>query len=179
MWCPTSTSAERRGSNPRVERSGPPPLACGSRVRSPCRRSDYILELIIEVIVLILAVIHVALELGTIKDVVFVKGQFSSKRLVTYISNGWHILSWAQDFLFIAFVAHWIWLIFDSSRDVDLDTEEFVDLEDVGRMTQQCAAYRPILYPPPITPSCRTSCTSCAAPTPSSRVPGTTSSSTS
>jgi hypothetical protein len=103
----------------------------------PYLNDDYILELIIEVIVLILAVIHVALELGTIKDVVFVKGQFSSKRLVTYISNGWHILSWAQDFLFIAFVAHWIWLIFDSSRDVDLDTEEFVDLEDVGRMTQQ------------------------------------------
>jgi len=52
--------------------------------------------------------------------------------LMGYLSQVQNIMDWLQSLALIAATSQWIWLILDMSRDIDLDTKEFVDLEDAA-----------------------------------------------
>jgi len=48
--------------------------------------------------------------------------------LAEYLSNGWNWLDWIRSFAFIIAMLIWLQIVLDSSRNVDLDTKEVVDL---------------------------------------------------
>jgi len=52
--------------------------------------------------------------------------------LLSHLSNAWAVLDWMRFLAFIIAFSLWISLVSDSSRDIDLDTSQFVDLEDTA-----------------------------------------------
>ena len=69
--------------------------------------------------------------------------EFSELRangILAHFSQIWNLLSMAQMAMYFAAMAQWIMLFMDLSRDLDLDTREYVDLEEVATIITTCMA---------------------------------------
>lgn len=52
--------------------------------------------------------------------------------LINYFSDVTILLDWSILIMVIVWFSQWVWLLLDNSRDIDLDTKRYVDLEDAA-----------------------------------------------
>ena len=86
------------------------------------------LQMLLEATVIVWTLYQLSMELGEIREGVREEGLAGG--VLTYMSNGWNMLDWIRIFSLMVAAFLWLGLVFDTMRDVDLDTLEFVDLED-------------------------------------------------
>lgn len=59
-----------------------------------------------------------------------------------YVSSPWNLLDWVQSAGLFAAAVSWLTIVLDTSRDIDLQTDDFVDLEQVGGVYHLCVRWR-------------------------------------
>jgi len=88
------------------------------------------LQATFELLVMIFALLHVFGEILDVRHLMRKLGR--SKGLYDYFSTFWNAMNWMEFALLAVFYVFWFKLLVDISRDVDLDTQDYVDLEEVA-----------------------------------------------
>lgn len=90
----------------------------------------WLVQATLEVVLLLWTLSHVCKECVDVCHSCRVNGCLNG--LAAYISNGWVILDWMRTVALLLGLSLWIMLLADQSRDIDLDTTDFIDLEDIA-----------------------------------------------
>ena len=96
----------------------------------PYANEYFWLQATLELLVLLCAISHAIIELLEMRGAVRKLG--FSEGLHSYCTDFWNVMDWAGVVLVALFYVYWLRLLFDTSRDVDLDTTEYVDLQAVA-----------------------------------------------
>ena len=88
------------------------------------------LQATLEALVLLCAISHAIIEIREMRGAVRRLGW--SQGLHSYCTDFWNVMDWGGVALVAIFFVYWVRLLVDKSRDVDLDTREFVDLQEVA-----------------------------------------------
>ena len=88
------------------------------------------LQATFELLVMIFALLHVFGEILEVRHLMRKLGR--SKGLYDYFSTFWNAMDWMEFALLAVFYVFWFKLLVDISRDVDLDTQDYVNLEEVA-----------------------------------------------
>jgi hypothetical protein len=96
----------------------------------PYANEYFWLQATLELLVLICAISHAIIEIFEMRGAVRKLGW--SQGLYSYCTDFWNVMDWGGVALVALFYVYWVRLLFDTSRDVDLDTTEYVDLQAVA-----------------------------------------------
>ena len=96
----------------------------------PYANEYFWLQATLELLVLICAISHAIIEIFEMRGAVRKLGW--SQGLYSYCTDFWNVMDWGGVVLVALFYVYWVRLLFDTSRDVDLDTTEYVDLQTVA-----------------------------------------------
>lgn len=96
----------------------------------PYTHEFFWLQATLEALVLLCAISHAIIEIREVRGAVRRLGW--SQGLHSYCTDFWNVMDWGGVALVAIFFVYWTRLLTDTSRDVDLDTTEFVDLQDVA-----------------------------------------------
>jgi len=96
----------------------------------PYTHEFFWLQATLEALVLLCAISHAIIEIREMRGAVRRLGW--SQGLHSYCTDFWNVMDWGGVALVAIFFVYWTRLLTDTSRDVDLDTTEFVDLQDVA-----------------------------------------------
>ena len=96
----------------------------------PYANEFFWLQAALEFLVLLAAISHAIIEILEMRGAVRNLGW--SQGLYSYCTDFWNVMDWGGVALVALFYVYWVRLLFDTSRDVDLDTTEYVDLQTVA-----------------------------------------------
>ena len=96
----------------------------------PYANEYFWLQATLELLVLICAVSHAIIEIFEMRGAVRKLG--CAQGLYSYCTDFWNVMDWGGIALVALFYVYWVRLLLDTSRDVDLETAEYVDLQAVA-----------------------------------------------
>jgi hypothetical protein len=98
----------------------------------PYMKSTFWLQAMLEILFILVSLSHAFLEVYQMRSAIRNHGWLTG--LYKYFTDFWNALDWASIFLAVLFCIYWVRLLVDNSRDIDLDTQAFVDLTYVSAL---------------------------------------------
>ena len=92
-------------------------------------QETFYLQVFLEVVLVSWSIWNIAKELMEIHGMLHEHEWGVLGALGEYLKNVWNLIDWVRSVALLVVMSRWIWLVFDTSRDIDLDTTRFVDLE--------------------------------------------------
>ena len=103
-------------------------------------QSDFWLQVLLENILLLQTFVHARAQVHKVKNVIRGARRHSASVLTAlrrHVLQFSVMLDLARTASYISHYAHWYMLVVDKSRDIDLETEDFVELDRIAKISHQ------------------------------------------
>ena len=91
----------------------------------------FYVQIFLEVLLVWWTLWNIAKELMEVRGMMRARGG-AIVGLLHYAENFWNVIDWVRSLALLVVMSRWVWLLLDTSRDIDLDTKRFVDLEEAA-----------------------------------------------